>query len=103
MRIGKAVRLFFSDKRGGTAERLAVFGGVVAISCVSAVHLIDIAARNGALPRYVMRGTDDELARLATTLRPGGTRQNGAAIDYSATATVAARGVTLDPCTGKSK
>lgn len=104
MRVG---RTFLRDRRGASAERLAAIGGVVAVACVTGVHLVDMAAKNGALPRLVFK-QDDDLARLAKTLPPAGggpTRQSGAPLDYAATASTNphARPILLDPCTGKPK
>ncbi len=104
-RVLQALRRLPHDRSGASAERLAAIGGVVAVACVTSVHLVDLAAKNGSLPRVVVT-RDDDLARLAKMLPPAGgapTRQSGAPLDYAATASTGAKSVTLDPCTGKLK
>ena len=104
-RVLQAFRAFPHHRSGASAERLAAIGGVVAVACVTSVHLVDLAAKNGALSRFAP-SRDDDLARLAKMLPPANgaaTRQNGATLDYGATASTGAKNVALDPCTGKVK
>ena len=97
---------FRCDTRGNAVERWAIIAGVIAVGCVASAHLIDIAAKNDALPIIAFKRSNNDLAQIAKNLpRSGASSSSGAAgqVDMTATGSIAshAGAVLIDPCTGK--
>ncbi len=84
--IMDGVRRFWSDRRGGTIERIAVLAGALALASMTGAHFLNVASRNPNSSLYAWFGK-----------KPG--------IDYTPTASVRTQAgqIMLDPCTGKPK
>ncbi len=86
MRGINGIRKFWSDRRGGAIERLAVLAGALALASMGGAHFLDVASRNPNSRLYAWFGKKPE-------------------IDYTPTASIRKQAgqIVLDPCTGKPK
>lgn len=80
---------FLTDTRGGAVERIAVMAGAIALASVGGAHMLQLAGKNGGLPKIALVYPD----------------KAAPAIDYTPTGSIRAKAgqTVLDPCTGKPK
>ena len=74
MRGINGIRKFWSDRRGGAIERIAVLAGALALASMGGAHFLDVASRNPELGLYAWFGR----SRRSTTRRPPASRSRRA-------------------------
>jgi len=84
-----------------TIETLGVTAFALTIACVAATSLLDQAARTGGLPTIAIIQPNSPAAIALNTERRAPRRPME--VDYSSTASIASRPVTLNPCNGEAK
>jgi hypothetical protein len=99
---------FLKNTNGGAVERIALMAGAIGLASVGGAQMMQMAVRDGTLPRIAIIRGDGDLARLAQTApKPaqGQMGQPAAGVDYGTTATIRTIGkeIRLDPCTGQPK
>lgn len=98
---------FLKNDNGGAVERVALMAAAIGLASVGGAQLMQVAVKDGSLPRIAIIRSDGDLARLAQSApkpaQPGA--QPAAGVDYSSTASIRTIGreIVLDPCTGKPK
>ncbi len=99
---------FLKDKRGGAVERIAIMAAAIGLASVGGAQMMQVAVKDGTLPRIAIIRGDGDLARLAQSAPRPATAPTGApaaGVDHSTTASIRAIGreIKLDPCTGQPK